>query len=454
MRPELDLAPDRSGKTPFAQRAAAAYFGTLAVLFALLLAACALPGGPVRASVCRSVETLRQEGLYPAFFGFKLFQMDNYTDTIMLFEAAAADETDPLTAMMVSTAYNVDNFETLHEDLCRYLEKDLAIGAQHADAPALTPFSYARYWHGYLIWLRPLLALGIPYAGVRVFQYLVLGVLLAAVLWLLQRRCGRRAAVWFLLSQLAVAVFFVPHQVQFFTTFAIAYAACIWVLLRPRDTASLCAGLVAVGTATAFCDLLVTPILTLGLPMACWLLMPRQHLRACPRQCAAVAAGSLCWGGGYGLCWASKWILATLLTGQDVIGDAVRQAGVRTSADTWRGMELTWGNIFRFLFDTLNSRGLFWPLLFLLVLALGAFVLCLRSKAALLRALPLGLTALMAPVWFCVLRTHSIQHGWFTWRALAPTLFAGMAFVYYTCSLKMGLRRLRACLTRKGGTGQ
>ena len=59
---------------------------------------------------------------------FKLFQMDNYTDTIMLTEAAAADEAPPLRAMMTNTAYNVDNFETLADDLQWYIERDWAAG--------------------------------------------------------------------------------------------------------------------------------------------------------------------------------------------------------------------------------------------------------------------------------------------------------------------------------------
>lgn len=427
-----------STKRPFALRAALAYLATLAVLFALLLAAYALPGGPVRANVSRSIPLLEREGLYPSYFGFKLFQMDNYTDTIMLFEAAAADETDPLTAMMTNTTYNVDNFETMHLDLRRYLEQDTA---------ALTPFSYARYWHGYLIWLRPLL-LVCTYGQIRVLNYLVLGVLLAAVLRLLCRRCHLRTACWFAASQLAVAVFFVPRQMQFFTTFAIAYAGCAWVLAKPRRSDDLCVGLVVLGAATAFCDLLVTPILTLGLPVACWLMLPPQHLRAGPRQCAAVVSGSLCWGGGYALCWAAKWVCAGLITGQDVLGDALRQAGVRTAADSWHGMELTWGNIIRFVYEALRDRGLLWPLAALLVLAAGLFALCLRSRVALGRALPLGLTALMAPVWLAALRTHSIQHGWFTWRAVAPTLFAGLAFLHTACSLRMGLARLKRFLQK------
>lgn len=429
-------------KRPFALRALAAFAGTLAILFVLLLAAYALPGERVRQHVYASARTIQNEGLYPEYLGFKLFQMDNYTDTLMLFEAASADELPPLQAMMTNTAYNVDNFETLADDLAWYIEKDWSTGAQRTDAPALEPFSYARYWHGYLIWLRPLL-LVTTITGVRVVQYVVLAALFAAVVWLLRRRCGLRAAFWFVVSQLLVTVFWVPHQVQYFTTFCIAYAGCAWVLARPRRAGQLSIALVVLGTCTAFCDLLVTPIITLGLPVAVWLCCLPQRAASGARQCLPVIGGSLCWGAGYAMCWGLKWVLATLITGQDIIGDAIHQAGVRTTADTWHGMELSWGNIFRFVGDTLSQRGLLWPVVLVVILCIAAFLLCLRNKEALLRALPIGLTALMAPVWLALLRTHSIQHGWFTWRSLTVSIFAGLAFLYYSCGIRAGLRRLR-----------
>ena len=120
---------------------------TLAALFLLLL------WRPLRCPAGRCGQTsparcrfLQQEGLYPELFGFKLFQMDNYTDTISCLRAAAADEADPLTAMMTATAYNVDNFETLPDDLQTYLDaRDRGLAG--ADT-GLEPFSYARYWHG------------------------------------------------------------------------------------------------------------------------------------------------------------------------------------------------------------------------------------------------------------------------------------------------------------------
>ncbi len=281
------MANPQNQKPPFALRALGAFAATLAVLFALLLAAYALPGGPVRDHVYTSAQTIAEEGLYPEYFGFKLFQMDNYTDTVMLFEAASADEAPPLTAMMTNTAYNVDNFETLAEDLQWYIEKDLSTGAQRTDAPALVPFSYARYWHGYLIWLRPLL-LVTTITGVRIVQYAVLLALLAAVLWLLRRRCGlrglplvcRQPAFWSRRSGCRI-------RCSIFTCFALGYAGCVWVLAKPRRSDALCLALLVLGAATAFCDLLVTPILTLGLPLVCWLLEPQQRLRrsAAVRRC-------------------------------------------------------------------------------------------------------------------------------------------------------------------------
>ncbi len=58
-------------------------------------------------------------------------------------------------------------------------------------------------------------------------------------------------------------------------------------------------------------------------------------------------------------------------------------------------------------------------------------------------ALPLLLAALSAPAWLALLRTHSIQHGWFTWRSLGVTVFAGLAFVHRACSLSAARQRLR-----------
>jgi hypothetical protein len=423
----------------FAGRAAGLFLGTAVLLTLLLFAAYALPGEPVRQNVEQSVPLLQREGLYPEYFGCKLFQMDNYTDTVMLFEAASADETAPLTAMMTNTAYNVDNFETLPADLQTYLAARSA--GQTGVETGLRPFSYARYWHGYLAYLRPLLLL-LDYGQVRIVNAAVLMGLLAALLILLRRRAGWKTALWFAASQALVTVWWVPRQMQFFTCFLLAYLGCLWVLAKPRSASALALGMLVCGMCTSFFDLLVTPILTLGLPLAVWLVCRAGSEKQGAQGCGAVAGAGVLWAVGYGGCWGTKWLLAGWVTGSDVIADALRQAGVRTAGDTWHGMELTWTNLFRFVYESLNSRGLFWPMLVVLALLVLLFCLCLNGKAA-FGALPMALTALTAPVWLCVLREHSVQHGWFTWRALCVTVFAGGVFVARSCDFKAAARRLR-----------
>lgn len=431
----------------FLLKALAVLAATVAALFVLLLAACALPGDAVLRNVYASTFTIQQEGLYPEYGGFKLFQMDNYTDTIMLFEAAAMSEQPPLTAAMTATTYNVDNFETMADDLQAYCAGRLGLADAAQSAADLEPFSYARYWHGYLIWLRPLLCVT-TVTGVRVAQYAVLFALLAGVLLLLKKQCGLRPTVWFALSQLLVSVVFVPRQVQFFTTFCIAYAGCLWVLAKRPDGQNLALGLICLGACTSFCDLLVTPILTLGLPVTVWLLRPAREEASPAVRSGVVVGASVCWGGGYALCWASKWILAGAVTGQNVAADAIQQAGVRTSGNTWHGISLTWPNIFRFLYETLNSRGLFWPMVIVFIAAIAWVCLCVTSKTALAQAAPLLLCALMAPAWLMLLRSHSIQHGWFTWRSLGVTLLALPACWHTACSARTGLARCHAIFTK------
>ena len=44
-----------------------------------------------------------------------------------------------------------------------------------------------------------------------------------------------------------VTVFWVPHQVQYFTCFALGYAGCVWVLAKPRRSDALCLALLVLG---------------------------------------------------------------------------------------------------------------------------------------------------------------------------------------------------------------
>lgn len=151
-----------------------------------------------------------------------------------------------------------------------------------------------------------------------------------------------------------------------------------------------------------------------------------------------VIAISIAWALGYGLLWASKWMIGYLLTGNNILADAMQSAELRTS-NQYKGMEMTIPNILNFIWINIKAKGLL-PLLYAgiigILLCLGIYLKILKSKQTFKEYSWLLLIALIVPIWFLVLRNHSIQHGWFTWRAGLLSLFSLLLFIYYTTDRK------------------
>lgn len=420
---------------------AAAWVGMGAAFLLLLCLSAFWPSGPVRANVARSIPGLLEETMYPCFGGFKLFQMDNYTDTIMLYEAAQVGDRQPVRDIFDNLIY------TTQEDPAYDWQQGMALDLRRClegDTQGMEPFSYSRYWHGYLVLLRPLLMV-MTYQQIRVLNYCLLLGLFGLLTFKVARKLGRETAILFAISQLAVALPLVPYNLQFSWTFYIAYGASLSLLVREEHwkTRGLPFLLFLVGGTTAFLDLLVTPIITLGLPVILGLEGKAQTLW---EKLKAVVLSSLAWGAGYASIWALKWIMAGWVTGRNVIGDAVSQAGVRT-ATQWKGMDLTLPSIAGYLLEQLASRGLLWPLVGAMLAVLVGWLLLARDKRAVAGQSWLLLTALMAPAWFLLLKEHSIHHGWYTWRAMMPTVFAALLFLKNTCSLGQAKRRVKGWLS-------
>ena len=183
-----------------------------------------------------------------------------------------------------------------------------------------------------------------------------------------------------------------------------------------------------IGGITSYLDFLTTPQLTLGLPLIVYMLTkhPKDTWKI-------VIAISIAWALGYGLLWASKWMIGYLLTGNNILADAMQSAELRTS-NQYKGMEMTIPNILNFIWINIKAKGLL-PLLYAgiigILLCLGIYLKILKSKHTFKEYSWLLLIALIVPIWFLVLRNHSIQHGWFTWRAGLLSLFSLLLFIYY-----------------------
>ena len=131
----------------------AACIGTL-----LLCGAYALPTGPIDENVRKSAEILEKEGTYPSLFSWCLSTLDNFTDSYMLLEAADPTE-EPLLHRALLNRPGVGSRDP------RKALTDHYLGGE----PFPEGTGYTRYWHGYQIWLKPLLSVT-TYGGIRILN--------------------------------------------------------------------------------------------------------------------------------------------------------------------------------------------------------------------------------------------------------------------------------------------
>jgi len=413
--------------------------GGTVIGFLLLLGAYAIPVEPIANHVKLSVPALdgswaTGEIAYEQLVkGYLSTQLDNSTDANMLL-AAAHDSDRPLVQMAVSPAtYTLDG---------RCYPALLQFG--QTGSAGLTSNPIARYWHGYLVVLKPLLCL---------FSYMDLRMLLTAVQWLavcavlagLTMRGLLRSIPALAISLLVITPSVAGFSLQFSTVYLLFLGLCAVLLFRPsilRARGSLSVYFLIAGMLTSYFDYLTYPIATFGMPFVMVLLLTPPLRR---RQ--ALALFALClgaWFAGYFGLWAGKWLLAAAL-GEDswFVANLLAKITERSSYEA-EGAAISFISVFKAVFAVYAKKA---------YLALGA-VLAALYAALLARALwrrgrmkrvrqaepavcelfPAGerlgylLTAALPLVWYAFTSNHTYDHAFFTSRALVVTAFAGIAF--------------------------
>lgn len=231
----------------------------------LMIAAYAIPSETVWENVRVSAQTLANEGLrYEAIDGYHASRLDDFTDAIMIGNAVLTTE-DPVESAM--TARHFAGGETIGT-LMRYLDGE--------DVPTE---SYARYWHGYLAALKPLLMV----MNLNSIRVLNMYAQLALVLWtaaLMVRRGLSRHVLALFAAYASLCPAAVMQSLQYSTAFYVAFGAMavlLWTDGRMNDALFF----MAVGMLTSFVDFLTYPIATLGLPLAARMALRQKQEKPC-----------------------------------------------------------------------------------------------------------------------------------------------------------------------------
>lgn len=401
--------------------------------YLLLVLVYLLPVDRVQENLSKSVDILTTEREYHRVIpGYISTQLDNYTDSWMMGNAAYDNQLPAWKKALLCTS--ADYGEGPLDGLVRYLDGE----------GGYQEMTYTRYWHGYLVVLKPFFQF-FDYADLRVVNIvlefmLVLGVFCKLV------SMGYKGEAWgYIMSVVFMMPVVIPLSIQFSVIFYLTNLAVL-VLLNYYDWLINQNGMLlyfqVIGMAASFFDFLTYPIASLGVPMVCLLLLDKDS--GLWARVKDIVCLSVSWGFGYGAMWMGKWILGTLVLGDDVIANALSQIAMRSS-HIQNGEKIT-------TFDTWLRNVEFYfekPYLALIVVCITVAIIgvlrCWRRMPEVLTdILPFVVTAMMPFVWYAFAGQHSYEHHWFTFRGLMTSVFACMcicARLYRTDTLEHQRRK-------------
>ena len=354
---------------------------------------------------------------------------DGWSESVMLSTAIFPKTAGTVTMAMKNYNYGLKKKAPRSSALVKQI---------HGQFDEITPGSYARYWHGYNVLLKPAL-LVMNLENVRILSFFVQLSLLMVLFVKLYEKLGIQGFVPMLFAMFVLNPLSNALCLQYFSVFVLTIGASLFILMRKKfDTACL---FLIVGMCTSYFDLLTFPVVSLGLPLGLlYLLKSREEAVSVKDAVCLFLIACSAWGLGYAGMWFGKWLLASLLTDENVIMNALGQALFRVNGVVpWKpDQPVTFLSALQGNLHILDFMAMYCVMGLLALFILAGAV---KNRSALGGQLHqhagaiagLFLTSLLTFVWYAVLKNHSFIHTFFTFRDLAVPVFALSACAMLVC---------------------
>ncbi len=273
-----------------------------------MIVAYSMPTDRIRWNVYQSVSNY-EEGDHPEWANGKTStQLDCFTDSLILNTAVFKG-----TGNVINDA--MENYYL--QFLGHGITDSLPVALDNNMYDSGTMISYARYWHGHLAIIKPLLVFFsvsdiltmnmvlqlalLLYIAVKIYTYYGFKRLIALMLPLL------------ILNPITIAQSFQYSQVYLVILFLLAG----FTIKKELSDKAIYYLFFLGGIMTAYFDLLTYPMVALGIPLIFVLSTQRKS------NIWKAIKISLIWVIGFAGMWAGKWIISSILTGQGVIENAM-----------------------------------------------------------------------------------------------------------------------------------
>lgn len=420
------------------------FFSLMLLFFVLLVGSYVVPTNNMQNNLGNDIPLLVAEGVYShPFLGDSQTQGDNFTEALAL-SMTSIDNRQGLvkSAMLNEVAFNGE-----------YPIESLSVLLDPQSYPDIETYQYGvpKYWNGVLVFLKPMMAL-LGYKAARIFCFQAMFLMFVAVVLSIRKKLGSLYALLFSLALVAVRFFVVPGTVTMVFPWLVTFAACLVLLSRKTYKFSDCLLIFMItGCCVNFFDYMLTVIYGLGIPLVILfsILQRHQPQRNLLQNVGLLAGTSVAYFMGFGLSWAFKWGVSSIVTGQNVFKDAIES--ILWRSETLEGtsrLDGVRGN-YGLLLSPMFKAG---AAVVLLGMVVAIVFFHRKTLSAWLGTIVFALIALYPSVWYLFASNHSMIHGVFVYRYTVITVLAvlfGLANLIDMDALKAILLKAKAQLGRK-----
>jgi hypothetical protein len=290
------------------------------------------------------------------------------------------------------------------------------------------PQDYFRYWAGYTVITRPVIALA-GMDGARLVSGALFGLSLIVMVLSLSRVTNTAYALAITAPLLvSTNILSVPssgfsHALSLAATFG-GVALVAWAC-RFSDRLMLCA-VAASACVFNFVDLLTTPALAWAMTAAAVGAATFAASASTARTLRTVLVAGAVWPAAFAITWVSRWLIAAAYLGWDYVWDTVLGIARFRVGGAYVTVSQTFGAAIPRNWATWRELPVMPELVLLVAVAASAWALVVAWRrfgvSRVLAAGVLAAPALVVPVWLIVLSNHSQIHDHFVYRTVPAAL--------------------------------
>ena len=406
---------------------------TLIICILSLILVTILPKGKIEEHCKEAAQIyIDSNALFPeVLIGRPNTTIDNYADSISLSIIYSLNSQDPIKSVMEAKYY-----ENQGEYVTASFQK-LVNGEAEANT------DYLRYWHGYIILLKPLLM----FFNIEQI-HLINGVVVAILALILIKqlwKIDKRAIIALLIGFYMISISIVPQCFEYTWAFMIAFITSIIVLkVDDGNNKKIYPILFVTGMLTCFFDFLTVEILTVLLPVLMILIKRNKEnrIKTLKDTLKFIIISILVWGIAYVGMYVAKWIIATIILHRDCINETIEKAHIRINGDVryveeskmWiEAIRRNFNNLYPIFF--VRKKYIIYvsiPIIVLIILLIKKYQDDRYKTKQFIYLISILIIGLIPYIRYVLLTNHSCYHYIFTFRIQLATI---MVFVLIVSSL-------------------